>query len=66
VDVILRKLEKNGIVPDIVVSIDPSHMCAEYLKCDDKEFLKNSAYVFLSQQHDDVKDVVIKENVFMA
>ena len=50
VDVILRKLESHKIVPDIVVSIDPSHLCGKYLTTEDKEFLKESAVVFLSQQ----------------
>jgi len=54
VDVILRKLEKHGIVPDIVFSIDPSPLCADYLKTEDPEYLKNSAVVLLSQQHPDV------------
>jgi hypothetical protein len=50
VDVILRKLEIHKIVPDIVVSIDPSHLCGKYLTTEDKDFLKESAVVFLSQQ----------------
>jgi len=50
VDVILRKLESHKIVPDIVVSIDPSHLCGKYLTTEDKDFLKESAIVFLSQQ----------------
>ncbi|MGB3750072.1 MAG: 6-hydroxymethylpterin diphosphokinase MptE-like protein [Arcobacteraceae bacterium] len=54
VDVIVRKLEKNGIVPDIVFSIDPSHLCEKYLKTEDPEYLKNSAIVLLSQQHPDL------------
>jgi len=54
VDVILRKLEKHNIVPDIVFSIDPSPLCAGYLKTEDPEYLKNSAIVLLSQQHPEV------------
>jgi len=54
VDVILRKLEKHNIVPDIIFSIDPSNLCAKYLKTEDPEYLKNSAIVLLSQQHPEV------------
>jgi len=54
VDVILRKLEKYNIVPDIVVSIDPSYLCADYLTTEDKSYLKNSTIVFLSQQDESV------------
>jgi len=50
VDVILRKLEKNGIVPDIVFSIDPSPMCANYLKTSDPNYLKNSVIILMTQQ----------------
>lgn len=58
VDVILRKLEKHNIIPDIVFSIDPSHLCAKYLSCEDKHYLQNSAIVMLSQQDESVLEVV--------
>ncbi|QOG12180.1 6-hydroxymethylpterin diphosphokinase MptE-like protein [Arcobacter sp. FWKO B] len=58
VDVILRKLEKHRIRPDIVVSIDPSELCAKYLTTDDPKYLDNSSIIFLSQQHPDVLKVV--------
>ena len=54
VDVIVRKLEKHGIIPDIVFSIDPSPLCKTYLETEDPKYLKNSAIVLLSQQHEDV------------
>jgi len=63
VDVILRKLEKNGIVPDIVFSIDPSELCAGYLKTEDKEYLKNSSIVLLSQQHPSVMKLLRERNL---
>ena len=66
VDVILRKLEKYNIAPDIVVSIDPSYLCAKYLTCEDKNFLKNSSIVFLSQQHKSVMDVVKDYKYYFA
>lgn len=66
VDVILRKLEKNNIIPDIVFSIDPSHLCAKYLTCENKDFLRNSAIVFLSQQHQDVLDVTKDLNTYFS
>jgi hypothetical protein len=58
VDVIVRKLEKNGIVPDIVFSIDPSHLCAQYLTTEDPEYLKNSIIILLSQQHPETMKVL--------
>jgi hypothetical protein len=66
VDVILRKLEKHNIVPDIVVSIDPSHLCAKYLTCENKDFLNNSTIVFLSQQDDSVLEVVKDYKYYFA
>ncbi len=66
VDVILRKLEKNKIVPDMVVSIDPADACARYLKTDDKNYLNNSAIVMMSQQHKDVLKVIKKKNGFFT
>lgn len=66
VDVILRKLEKNGIVPDIVFSIDPSHLCAKYLTCEDKGFLKNSVIVLLSQQHEKVLETIKDLNFYFT
>ncbi len=66
VDVILRKLEKHNIIPDIVVSIDPSHLCAKYLTCENKDFLNNSTIVFLSQQHPNVMKVVEDYKYYFA
>jgi hypothetical protein len=66
VDVILRKLEKNSIVPDIVVSIDPSPECGKFLTTDDKNFLKNSAIIFLSQQEESVLKKVEHLNYYFS
>jgi len=66
VDVILRKLEKNSIIPDIVVSIDPSHLCGKYLTTEDEEFLKNSAIIFLSQQEESVIEKVKHLNYYFS
>lgn len=66
VDVILRKLEKNDIVPDIVISIDPSHLCAKYLTTENKDFLKSSAIVLLSQQHKETIEVVKDLNCYFS
>jgi hypothetical protein len=66
VDVILRKLEKHNIVPDIVVSIDPSEMCAKYLTTEDPEFLKDSTIVFLSQQEKSVLKIVKDKKFYVA
>jgi len=66
VDVILRKLEKNNIVPDMVVSIDPSYLCAKYLTVENKDFLKDSTIVFLSQQDKSVLEVVKDYKYYIA
>jgi hypothetical protein len=58
VDVILRKLEKNKIKPNVVVTIDPSHLCAKYLTCDDKDYLNDSLIVCLAQQHEKTIEVI--------
>jgi len=58
VDVIVKKLEKHGIVPDIIFSIDPSYLCAEFLTTEDPHYLKNSVIILLSQQHPDVMDIL--------
>jgi len=63
VDVILRKLEKHNIVPDIVFSIDPSSRCADYLKTNDPKYLQKSVIVLLSQQHEDVMNLLRERNL---
>lgn len=66
VDVILRKLELYNIVPDIVFSIDPSYRCAKYLTTENKNYLKNSTIIMLSQQDDSVMEVVKGLNYYFA
>jgi len=66
VDVILKKLEKNNIIPDIVVTIDPSHLCADYLTTKNKDFLKNSTIVLLSQQNPKVLEVIKGKHYYFA
>jgi hypothetical protein len=63
VDVIVKKLEKFNIVPDIVFSIDPSPLCAEFLTTEDPEYLKNSIIILLSQQHPDVMTLLKKRSL---
>jgi len=58
VDVIVRKLEKNNIKPNVVVTIDPSHLCAKYLSCEDKDYLNDSLIVCLAQQHEKTIEVL--------
>jgi len=58
VDVIVRKLEKNNIKPNIVVTIDPSPLCAKYLTCEDKDYLNDSLIVCLAQQHEKTIEVL--------
>ena len=66
VDVILKKLEKNGITPDIVTSIDPDHICADFLDTEDKDFLNNSCIILLSQQHERVLEVLKDKNYYFS
>ena len=66
VDVILKKLEKYNVVPDIVVTIDPSHLCADYLTTKTPGFLKNSTIVLLSQQDKSVLDVIKDKHYYFA
>lgn len=66
VDVILKKLEKHNIIPHIVVSIDPSPLCANYLTTNNKNFLKNSAIIFLSQQDPKTIDAVKDLNFYFS
>ncbi|MGB5793727.1 6-hydroxymethylpterin diphosphokinase MptE-like protein, partial [Poseidonibacter sp.] len=58
VDVIVKKLELHKIVPDIIVSIDPSPLCAEYVTTKNPNYLDNSAFLFLSQQSKEIMEVV--------
>ena len=58
VDVIVRKLEKNGIIPDVIFTIDPSPLCAGFLTTEDSKYLKDSVIILLSQQHPDVMDIL--------
>jgi len=66
VDVIVKKLEKNNIVPDIVVSIDPSPLCAGYMTTEDPNFLDNTAFLFLSQQDASVMELVKDKKYYFS
>lgn len=66
VDVITRKLEKNGIVPDIVVSIDPSEKCAGFLDTQNPNFLNNSVIIFLSQQSLETYELMKGKNIYFT
>ncbi len=66
VDVITRKLEKNGIIPDVVVSIDPSEKCADFLNTQNPDFLNNSAIIFLSQQSLETYELMKDKNIYFT
>jgi len=66
VDVIVKKLEKNKIIPDIVVSIDPSHRCGDYINTDDPQYLKNSAVIFMTQQDQYTLDIAKNYNKYLS
>jgi len=66
VDVITKKLEKNGIIPDIVFSIDPSEKCADFLNTEDPNFLNNSIIVFLSQQAVETYELLKNKNIYFT
>lgn len=66
VDIIVKKLEKFSIVPDMVVSIDQSNLCAGFMETVDKDFLKDSAIVLLSQQHKLFMEVVKGKHIYFS
>lgn len=66
VDKMIQKLEKHSIIPDIVVSIDPSEIIASFFETKDKNFLKNSSIIFLSQQHENVIKKVENLNFYFS
>ena len=65
-DVILRKLEQYKIVPEVVVSIDPSNLCATYLTTKDPNYLDNTAILLLSQQSQRVLEVLKDKNYYFS
>lgn len=66
VDIILKKLEINNIVPDIVVSIDPKTIIIDFFDTKDKDFLKNSSIIFLSQQHEKLIEKIKHLNFYFS
>jgi|GEM_PF-1464430 len=66
VDVILKKLEKNNIKPDIVVSIDPLDKCAEFFKIEDNDFLKDSAIILHSQQTPKLMELIKDQRYYFS
>lgn len=66
VDVILLKLEKHKITPDIVVTIDPSYEVAPFFKTQDKKFLENTAIICLSQQEESVIETIKDFNFYFS
>ncbi len=66
VDVIVKKLEKHNIIPQIVISIDPSERCADYLTTENPSFLNKSAIVFHSQQPQEVLDAVKGKHCYFS
>lgn len=66
VDVIVRKLEKNSIVPDIIVSIDPHDLCADYITTKNPKYLDNTSFIFLSQQSKKVLEYVKGKNYYFS
>jgi len=66
VDVIVKKLEKYNIIPQVVVSIDPSHLCAEYMTTEDPNFLNDTSFVLLSQQEKSVMDMMKGKHYYFS
>lgn len=65
VDIMVRKLEKNKIIPDIVASIDPhDDLCSKFITTEDPDFLNNTALVFFAQQHEKTIEVVKDKNIY--
>lgn len=66
VDNMTIKLEKHSIVPDIVVSIDPADVVQKFFNTKDKDFLKNSSIILLSQQHKEVIEKIKHLNFYFS
>ena len=66
VDIIVRKLEKYNIKPDILVSIDPLSIISEFLTTKDDNFLNDTAIVLMTQQHEETLKVVNKYHTYFA
>ncbi len=66
VDIILKKLESNNIKPDIIVSIDPKDIIGKFFDLKDINFIKDSAIIFASQQHESVMQKVKDLNFYFV
>ena len=66
VDVIVKKLEKHKIIPDIIVSIDPSYEVAPFFKMEDDKTLKDAAIICLSQQEESVIETIKDFNFYFS
>ncbi|RXJ98227.1 hypothetical protein CRU98_10725 [Arcobacter sp. CECT 8986] len=64
VDIILRKLEKFGIKPDIITSIDPKEVITTFFDLEDMNFIKDSALIFASQQHENLIKKLKNQNLY--
>ena len=66
VDVIVHKLEVHNVIPDIVVSIDPQDECKDYITTKNKDYLKNTSFLFLSQQSSKIMDYVKDKKYYFS
>lgn len=65
-DKMIQKLEKHSITPDIVISIDPLEIVESFFKTKNKDFLKNTSIIFLSQQDKKVIERVNNYNFYFS
>ncbi|RXJ93831.1 hypothetical protein CRV00_09175 [Malaciobacter molluscorum] len=66
VDLILRKLERYNIKPDIITSIDPKEVIKDFFKLKNKDFIRDSSIIFLSQQNEEVIKEVENLNFYFV
>lgn len=64
VDIILRKLERFNIKPDIIVSIDPKEIITTFFDLKDMDFIKDSTLIFAAQQHEKLIEKLKKQNLY--
>lgn len=66
VDIIVKKLEKYNIVPDLAVSIDFQQRHAGFFDTQNPDFLDNSAILLLSQQHKDTIEILKDKHIYFS
>lgn len=59
----LKKLEKNGIKPDIITSVDPHDITKNQFELEDENFLNDTIFLCSTNTHPDIVEKFEKKNV---